>query len=79
MTEAQAQFPALLRKVENDLIGVTRRDKTVAYLVSARRMEAIVETLEVMADPVAMKALRRAREGKGKYYPPEVLDESGQG
>ena len=79
VTEAQAQFPALLRKVENDLIGITRRDKTVAYLVSAQRMEAIVETLEIMADPVAMKALRRAREGKGKYYPAAIVDEPGQG
>jgi hypothetical protein len=42
-------------------------------------MEAIVETLEVMADPQAMKALRRARERKGKYYPVTVLDEGDQG
>ena len=78
VTEAQAQFPALLRKVEHDLIGITRRDKTVAYLVSAQRMEAIAETLEVMADAMAMKALRRARQGKGKYYPAEILDKPGQ-
>ena len=75
VAEAQAQLPALLRKVENDLIVITRRDKTVAYLVSAQRMEAIVETLEVMADPEAMKALQRARAGKGKYYPAKIIDE----
>jgi PHD/YefM family antitoxin component YafN of YafNO toxin-antitoxin module len=79
VAEAQAQLPALLRKIENDLIVITRRDKTVAYLVSARRMEAIVETLEVIADPEAMKAVRRARAGKGKYYPADVIDEPGQG
>jgi len=79
VAEAQAQLPALLRKVENDLIVITRRDKTVAYLVSAQRMEAIVETLEVMADPEAMKAVRQARAGKGKYYPANIVDEPGQG
>jgi len=79
VAEAQAQLPALLRKVENDLIVITRRDKTVAYLVSAQRMEAIVETLEVMADPEAMKAVRQARAGKGKYYPVNIVDEPDQG
>jgi hypothetical protein len=50
----------LLKRAENDLIVMTRRDKTVAYLVSAQRMEVIVETLEIMADP---EVLRRTREG----------------
>ena len=79
VSEAQAQLPMLLKRAENDLIVITRRDKTVAYLVSAQRMEAIVETLEIMADPEAMKALRCARGGKGKYYPVTVLDEPDEG
>ena len=79
VSEAQAQLPTLLKRAENELIVITRRDKTVAYLVSAERMEAIVETLELIADPQAMKALRRARERKGKYYPLTVLDEPDQG
>jgi prevent-host-death family protein len=74
VAEAQAQLPALLKKANNDLIVITRRDKTVAYLVSVQRMEAIVETLELMADPQAMRALRRARSGKGEYYPIDILD-----
>jgi prevent-host-death family protein len=79
VSEAQAQLPALLKRAEQDLIAIARRDKTVAYLISAERMEAIAETLEIMADPKAMRALRRAREGKGKYYPVTVLDEPDQG
>jgi prevent-host-death family protein len=79
VSEAQAQLPALLKRAQNDLIVITRRDKTVAYLVSAQRMEAIVESLEIMADPEAMKALRRARERRGKYYPVTALDEPDQG
>jgi len=42
-------------------------------------MEAIVETLEIMADPEAMTALRRARKGEGKYYPVAALDEPDEG
>jgi antitoxin YefM len=79
VSEAQAQLPTLLKRAENEVIVITRRDKTVAYLVSAQRMEAIVETLELMADPEAMKALRRARENKGKFYPLSILDEPDQG
>ena len=79
VSEAQAQLPTLLKRAENEVIVITRRDKTVAYLVSAQRMEAIVETLELMADPEAMKAVRRAREHKVKYYPLTVLDEPNQG
>jgi prevent-host-death family protein len=79
VAEAQAQLPALLKKANNDLIVITRRDKAVAYLVSIQRMEAIVETLELMADAQAMRALRRARSGKGKYYPLNILDGPDQG
>ena len=74
VAEAQAQLPALLKKANNDLIVITRRDKTVAYLVSVQRMEAIVETLELMADPQAMKALRRARSGKAGHRQPGVAE-----
>jgi hypothetical protein len=42
---------------------------------SAERMEAIAETLEIMADPKAMQAIGRARRGQGIYYPVTVLDE----
>jgi prevent-host-death family protein len=75
VSEAQAQLPALLKKAEEDLIAIAKRDRTVAYLVSAERMEAIAETLEIMADPRAMRALQRARAGKGQYYSVTVLDE----
>lgn len=77
VSEAQAQLPALLKKAQGDLIAIAKRDKTVAYLVSAERMEAIAETLEIMADPKAMRAIGRARRGQGKYHPVTVLDEPG--
>lgn len=76
VTEAQAKLPALVKDAETNLVVITRREKTVAYLLSAARMEAIVETLELMADPKAMIAIRTAMAGGGKYYPLSALDES---
>ncbi len=38
-------------------------------------MEAIIETLEILGNPKAMKALEDARQGKTRYYPLEVIDE----
>ena len=49
----------------------------MAYLLSASRMEAIAETLEIMADAKAMAAIRKAEAGAGKYYPLRSLDETG--
>lgn len=75
VTEAQASLPAILKKAHGELIVVTRREKAVAFIVSAERMAGIAETLEIMADPEAMKAVRQARRGKGKYFPLTALDE----
>lgn len=75
MTEAQAGLPALLKKAQNDLIVITRREKAVAYLISVERMAAIAETLEIMGDPAAMKAVRSARQGKGNYTSLTALGE----
>ena len=75
ITSAQANLPRVVRESENALIKITKRDETVAYVVSKERMESILETLEIMANPKAMKALKDAREGKVKYYPLECLDE----
>ena len=58
VTQAQSQLPQLLRQAESGmLVGIARRDETVAYLVSRDYLEAIVETLEVLANPDAQKAI----------------------
>lgn len=75
ITEAQAKLPSLVKKAEDRPIVITRRDKVVGYLLSPERMESILETLEIMADPKAMEAIRAAEAGKGKYYPLSILDE----
>ena len=48
--------------------------RAVAVLVSIERMEAIAETMELLADPKAMAAIRKHREGRAVYHDISALD-----
>lgn len=77
ITELQAQAPRCVRRAEkNGSVTIARHGRTVAYLVSRERMEAIIETLEIMGNPKAMKALRNYEAGKGKSKDVSCLDEN---
>ncbi len=73
--QAQTNLPSLVREAEKGICPViTRHEKTVAYVLSAERMDALVETLEILADQSAMAAIREARsEKKPKLYALEDL------
>jgi PHD/YefM family antitoxin component YafN of YafNO toxin-antitoxin module len=45
---------------------ITKRDETVAYVIGKDRMSALVETMEILADPAAMKAIRDNEAGRLK-------------
>ena len=75
VAKAQANFTRILKEAEKHPVSITRHDETVAFILSRDRMEAIVETLEIMADPGAMKAIRAHQAGKAKFLPLSVLDE----
>jgi prevent-host-death family protein len=75
VARAQANFTRLLKQAEERPIAITRHDETVAYILSASRMEAIIETLEIMANPGAMKAIREHQAGKTKFVPLSALDD----
>jgi len=74
IAEAQARLPRLLRTKQT--VSLCQNNETVAFLVPRARMEALLETMEILANPAAMKAIRRDLSGKGKYLPLSVLDES---
>ena len=74
ITEAQAKFPAVVREAAEHPVLITRRDKVVGYLLSPERFEAILETMEILANPKAMKAIRDYEAGKTKFHPLSVLD-----
>lgn len=73
ITEAQAKLPKLVRAKHT--VSVSSHDKTVAFIVPRERMEALLETMEILANPQAMRAIRRDQSGKGSYLPLSVLDE----
>lgn len=63
-------MPRLIRDAEAGRpIGIRRRDQTVAYVVSRERLEAIVETLELLANPASRKAIEDHRAGKTRFLP----------
>lgn len=76
VTQAQGQLPGLIREAEaGEPVRICRRDETVAFLVSRRRMEAIAESLEILANPDAMKAIGEHRAGRTKFLPLSALDD----
>lgn len=74
VTEAQAGLPSILREAEEQPVIITRRDKAVGYLLSPERFEAMLETMEIMSNPLAMEAIRDHKSGKTKFMPLDVLD-----
>ena len=76
ISELQAQAPRFVREAEKEgAVTIARHGRTVAFLVSLERMEAIVETLEIMGNPRAMNTIRRYQTGKGKFKDMACLDE----
>ncbi len=75
ITKAQANFPKVVRECRDGAIAITKHDEAVAYVISRERLESFFETMEILANPKAMEALRKDRQGKLKYYPLESLDE----
>lgn len=74
ITQGQAQFPALCRKEKTT--AITRNGQVVSFVVPRDRMLALLEQMEIMANPEAMEAIRKARAGQTKDLPLSVLDES---
>ena len=75
VTEAQSSLPRLVREVEQGaLVGIARRDETVAYLLSRDHLEAIVETMELLANPAARRAIEDHRAGRTRFLPLAALD-----
>jgi hypothetical protein len=72
---AQQHFSSVVREAADHPVTITKQGKAVAVMMSIERMEAIAETMEVLADPKAMSAIRRHREGKSTYHPVSALEE----
>lgn len=74
MREAQANLPKLCRSGCRFVIA--NRDRPVVVAMPVDDFEALMETLDVLADPAAMKAVQAARSGKAKYRALDLTDEN---
>jgi PHD/YefM family antitoxin component YafN of YafNO toxin-antitoxin module len=76
IAKAKRDLPRLVRGLKKSgSLAISNRGRTVAYLISRDRVEAMLETMEIMGNPSAMKAIRDYEAGKTKFHPVEVLDE----
>jgi hypothetical protein len=73
ITQGQAQFPALCRKEQTT--AITRNGEVVSFIVPRQKMADLMEQMEILSNPDAMKAIQAAKAGKGKYQPLSILDE----
>ena len=64
VSEAQAQLPRLLKK---DSFAISRHGKVVGVYLSRDRIEALIETMELLGDPSFMKTLKEYKAGKIKF------------
>ena len=78
IAKAQSNLPGLVREsADSGTIAITRHDETVAYVVSRERMEAIMETLDILANPKAMRAVREYERGKTRFHPVGAIGHEG--
>lgn len=76
IAKGQREFPSLVKRVEKgEFVMVTRHDKPVAYMVSAERMEAMLETMELLANPEFTRVLQTERAGATQYHPLDALND----
>ena len=76
VSAAQSQLPRLIREAEKGRpIAISRRDQTVAYILSEERLEAIIETMELLANSEARSAIETHRAGKTRFRSLAALDE----
>ena len=70
ITKAKASFLDIIRKIEesDDAIAITKNGVPEAVLLSMKKFEGLLETLEILADEKAMKSIRKsireAQQGK---------------
>lgn len=76
ITEAQAALPALVHEADDcGAIAITRHGSTAAYVVSKRRLDGMLESLELLGNADVMRAIESDRKGRTAFKPLKVLDD----
>ncbi len=62
VTKAKSAFLDIIRKIENsdDAIAITKNGVPEAVLLSMKKFQGLLETLEILSDEKAMKSIRKS-------------------
>jgi len=62
VTKAKAAFLDIIRKIEGseDAIAITKNGVPEAILLSMKKFEGLLETLEILSDEKSMKSIRKS-------------------
>ena len=62
VTRAKSMFLDLIRKigVSDDAVAITKNGVPEAVLISMRRFEGLLETLDILSDEKAMASIRKS-------------------
>jgi hypothetical protein len=72
VSQAQAKLPSLLKEEESFAISVHGEIK--GFYLSKQRLEAMLESVELMGRPAFRAALRKYKSGKMKFHSVAELD-----
>lgn len=71
VTQAQQQLPRLIKR---DSFAISRHGKIVGFYLSKDRIEALIESMELVENPEFLKTLKKYKSGKMKFYSTDELD-----
>jgi antitoxin YefM len=62
VTKAKSSFLDIIRKIENsdDAIAITKNGVPEAVLISMKKFQGLLETVEILSDMNTMKSIRKS-------------------
>ncbi len=75
IAQAQKKLLSIIRDSQQRPVPITKNKQIVGFFLSCERMESMLETMEIMQDKKAMKAIRNYEAGKTKFQPLSALDD----
>jgi hypothetical protein len=71
ISQAQAKLPRLIKQ---DSFAISVHGKVKGFYLSKERLEAMIETMELLGQPEFRQALKEHKSGKEKTYTVEELE-----
>ena len=71
VAEARANLSRLIKR---DSFAISRRGKVVGFYLGRERIEALIESMELLFDPAFHTALQELQSGKTRFYGVAELD-----